>query len=206
MLRIHIIGLGSKFKGGKTLLLNLKLQIFQHNMLPFAKTKAFCWNVFSCIVLFILECLEVPPGPSLMAQMAKCLSAMRETWVWTLGWEDALEKEMSIHSSTLAWKIPWTEEPGRLQSMGLQRVGHDWVTSVTRCFLCIGLSDDFHIVYCYFSGICDFLNGCLLITVISPYYIISINTCSHKIRTWGWWYTVSQLQWLNMDDFLVGGY
>ena len=52
---------------------------------------------------------------------------MRETWVQSLGWEDSLEKEMATHSSTLAWRIPWTEEPGRLQSMGLQRVGHDWV-------------------------------------------------------------------------------
>ena len=52
-------------------------------------------------------------------------SAMQETQVRSLGWEDPLEKEMATHSSTLAWKIPWTEEPGRLQSMGLQRVGHD---------------------------------------------------------------------------------
>jgi len=50
---------------------------------------------------------------------------MQETWVRSLGWEDPLEKEMAIHSRTIAWKIPWTEEPGRLQSMGLQRVGHD---------------------------------------------------------------------------------
>ena len=50
---------------------------------------------------------------------------MQETWVQSLGWEDLLEKEMATHSSTLAWKIPWTEEPGRLQSMGSQRVGHD---------------------------------------------------------------------------------
>ena len=60
-----------------------------------------------------------------MAQMVKRLSTMRETWVLSLGREDPLEKEMAIHSSTLAWKIPWTEEPGRLQSMGSQRVGHD---------------------------------------------------------------------------------
>ena len=60
-----------------------------------------------------------------MAQMVKHLSAMLETQVLSLGWEDPLQKEMSAHSSTLAWKIPWTEEPGRLQSMGLQRVGHD---------------------------------------------------------------------------------
>ena len=57
-----------------------------------------------------------------MAQTVKHLSTMRETQVPSLGQEDPLEKEMEIHSSTIAWKIPWTEEPGRLQSMGLQRV------------------------------------------------------------------------------------
>ena len=57
--------------------------------------------------------------------MVKCLSAMRKTQVQSLGWEDPLEKEMATHSSTLAWKIPWMEEPGRVQSMGSQRVGHD---------------------------------------------------------------------------------
>ena len=61
---------------------------------------------------------------SLMAQTVKLLPAMRETWVWSLGQEDPLEKEMATHSSTRAWKIPWTEEPGGLQSMGLQRLGH----------------------------------------------------------------------------------
>ena len=57
-----------------------------------------------------------------MAQTVKCLPTMQETWVRTLGREDPLQKEMATHSSTLAWKIPWMEEPGRLQSMGLQRV------------------------------------------------------------------------------------
>ena len=57
--------------------------------------------------------------------MVKCLSAMQETWVQSLGWEDPLENEMATHSSSLAWKIPWTEDPGRLQFMWLQRVGHD---------------------------------------------------------------------------------
>ena len=57
--------------------------------------------------------------------MVKRLPAMRETWVRFLGREDPLEKEMAIHSSILAWKIPWTEESGGLQSMGSQRVGHD---------------------------------------------------------------------------------
>ena len=60
-----------------------------------------------------------------MAQVVKRLPTMQETWVQSLGREDPLEKEMAIHYSILAWKIPWTEEPGRLQSMGLQRVGHD---------------------------------------------------------------------------------
>ena len=55
---------------------------------------------------------------------------MQETQVWSLGQEDPLEKEMAPHSSTLAWKIPWTEVRGRLQSMVSQRVGHDWATSV----------------------------------------------------------------------------
>ena len=57
--------------------------------------------------------------------MVKHLPAMWETWVQPLGQEDPLEKEMATHSSTLAWKIPWTEEPGRLQFMGSQRVGHN---------------------------------------------------------------------------------
>ena len=61
----------------------------------------------------------------LVAQRVKCLSAMRETWVGSLGWEDLPEKAMATHSSTPAWKIPWVEEPGRLQSMGSLRVGHD---------------------------------------------------------------------------------
>ena len=61
----------------------------------------------------------------LVAQMLKRLSIMWETQVQSLGWEDLLEKEMAIHSSTIAWKIPRTEESGRLQSMGSQRVRHD---------------------------------------------------------------------------------
>ena len=60
-----------------------------------------------------------------MAQKVKRLPEMQETWVQSLGQEDPLEKEIATHSSTLAWKIPWTEEPDRLQSMWLQRVGHD---------------------------------------------------------------------------------
>ena len=62
---------------------------------------------------------------SLVAQMVKHLPTMQETWVQSLGWEALLEKEMATHSSILVWKISWTEEPGRLQSMRSQRVGHN---------------------------------------------------------------------------------
>ena len=62
---------------------------------------------------------------SLMAQLVKNLPAMWKTWVQSLGREDPLERGMATHSSILAWKIPWTEDPGGLQSMGLQRVGHN---------------------------------------------------------------------------------
>ena len=62
---------------------------------------------------------------SLVAQMVKHLAAMQKTWVQSLGQEDPLEKEMATHSSIVAWRIPWTEKPGGLQSTGSQRVGHD---------------------------------------------------------------------------------
>ena len=74
------------------------------------------------------------PRTSLVAQTVKRLPTMQETRVQSLCWEDLLEKEMEIHSSILAWKIPWTEESGRLQSMGSQRVGHDWVISLSLSF------------------------------------------------------------------------
>ena len=83
-------------------------------------------NSFSCRLLWVA---------SLVVQRVKRLPAMWETWVQSLGWEDPLEKEMTTHSSTLAWKIPWMEEPGRLQSMGSQRVGHDWAISLTHSIL-----------------------------------------------------------------------
>ena len=72
-----------------------------------------------------------PPrlGVFLMAEMVRNLPAMQQTWVWSLGWEDPLEKGMAPDSSILAWRIPWTEEPGRLQSMGSQRVRYDWMTN-----------------------------------------------------------------------------
>ena len=68
---------------------------------------------------------------SLVAQRVKCLPSMQETWVRSLGGEGPVEKEMATHSSILAWKTSWMEKPGGLQSMESQRVGHDWVTSLT---------------------------------------------------------------------------
>ena len=71
-----------------------------------------------------MECWASPVAQT-VAQTVKRLPALQETWVQTLGWEDPLEKEMATHFSILAWKILWTQEPGGLQSMELQRVGHD---------------------------------------------------------------------------------
>ena len=85
----------------------------------------FSWNflLFVAWLSLNVRCFSNLISPtlrmtSLVAQMVKRLSTMWEIWVWSLGWEDSLEKEMATHSSTIAWKIPWTEEHGRLQSMG----------------------------------------------------------------------------------------
>ena len=87
--------------------------------------------VTACILLqdmlLLLKTLLTNP---VMAQAVKLLPIMRETQVWSLGREDPLETEMAIHSSIPAWRIPWIEEPVRLQSTGSQRVGHNWATSL----------------------------------------------------------------------------
>jgi len=81
-------------------------------------------NITSTNLIFLsLESLKEKASP--MSQMVKNLPAMQETPVQSLGWKDPLEKGMAIRSSVLAWRVPWTREPGGLQSMGLQRVGHD---------------------------------------------------------------------------------
>ena len=69
-------------------------------------------------------------------QIVRNLPAMQETQVWSLGWEDPLEKGMATHCSILAWRIPWTEEPGGLQSMGWQRIQHNWATNTFTFILC----------------------------------------------------------------------
>ena len=77
--------------------------------------------------MWILIFMSTPDllRPSWVAQMVKNPPAMLETWIWSLGWEDPLEEGTATHSSILAWRIPWTEEPGGPQSIGLQRVGHN---------------------------------------------------------------------------------
>ena len=77
-------------------------------------------KILTCHRLSFIKCFCID-----FPQTVKHLPTVWETWVQSLGWEDLLEKEMATHSSILAWKIPWMVEPGRLQSMGLQRVGHD---------------------------------------------------------------------------------
>ena len=72
-----------------------------------------------------MGCLLQYSWASLVSKMVKNLPAIEKTWVQSLGWEDSLEKGMATHSSILAWRIPWTEEPGKLQSMGSQRLGHN---------------------------------------------------------------------------------
>ena len=84
--------------------------------------------VLYSIYIFICK-LHINFKVFLVAHMVKNLPAVQETWVWSLGQEDPLEKRMATWYSILAWRIPWTEEPGRLQSMGSQRAGHDWATN-----------------------------------------------------------------------------
>ena len=140
-------------QAGVVSLLNSKLCYWEAHALGSSPVSAIHW-LWPCMFTYLflavpgLHCCAwshwdewlrwgVPASPCsgfsccfLVAQMVKRLPTMRGTQVWSLGWEDPLEKAMATHSSTLAWKIPWMEEPGRLQSMGLQRVGHDWATSL----------------------------------------------------------------------------
>ena len=98
------------------------LQLFPLLFISLMVTFSGVWLLYFNYKLFISL------RTSLVAQTVERLPTMRETWVQFLGQEDLLEKEMATPSSILVWKIPRTEEPGRLQPMGLQRVGHDWTT------------------------------------------------------------------------------
>ena len=123
---------------------------------------------------------------SLVAQMVKNPPAMQETQVQSLLWEDPLEDEMATHSSILAWRIPWTEEPGGLQSIGLQRVGHDWTTKhqhiqvsihnsptqyINVCNIFIILTENVNSSICvnnYYSCNHQYIKKCLIWKSISP--------------------------------------
>ena len=99
---------------------------FSHPYMTTGKTTALTRQTFVGRVMSLLfNMLSRLVLASLVAQMVKHLPTMQETWVQSLGQEDALEKEMATHSSILAWRIPWMEEPGGLQSTGSQRVEHD---------------------------------------------------------------------------------
>ena len=99
-----------------------------HTLL-YVAVRGYMWAVSLSELEYLMSVIKLET--SLVAQMVKHLSTTRETWVWSLGGEDLLEKEMATHSSILAWKIPWMEKPNRPQSTGSQRVRHDWATSLT---------------------------------------------------------------------------
>ena len=105
---------------------------------------------------YLLSKMFIIPLEALVAQMVKRLSTMWEIQVLSLGWEDPLEKEVEIHSSTLAWKIPWTEEPGRLQSTGSQRVGHHLVTSLSLFIPLEGIHLETSVTFCFNSNLLHF--------------------------------------------------
>ena len=149
---------------------------------------------------------------SLVAQTVKCLPTMQETQVWTLGREGPLEKEMATHSSTLAWKIPWKKQPGILQSMGSQRVRHDWATSLTHSLTTISLwlalwawmwvsfSDGFQhpLINGCLTAICDFgsfkrLSNVLLLHHLEP--ISFIVTLAARITIFSQWLMI-QSDWM----------
>ena len=114
---------------------------------------------------------------SLVAQTVKRLSAMQETRVWSLVWEDPLKKEMAAHSSILAWRIPGTGEPGRLPSMGSQRMGHDWVTLLSyfqhkNSSLCQPLST----LFIYFTFLCSKYHHLLLYIYLIAYLFLFLYT------------------------------
>ena len=109
--------------------------LITENCFHFLNNTVWQWD-YTCLLMYIYQACPFLILPNMMASlvghMVKGLSGMRETWVWSLGQEDPLEKEKATHSSILAWRILWTDEPGRLQSIqseGLQIVRHDWATN-----------------------------------------------------------------------------
>ena len=112
----------------KTLFLNKVLNVYKN---IYSEPHRYTIQIQQLIIVTFTQSLPYRVWAFLMAQIVKNAPAIQETWVWSLGWEDPLEEGMATHSSILAWRIPWTEEPGGLQSIGSQRLRHDWVTSTT---------------------------------------------------------------------------
>ena len=103
-------------------------------------------SISSQLNTWTLSSSFLAPWASLVAQRVTNLPAVQETGVWSLGWEDPLEEGMATYSSILVWRIPWAEEPGGLQSMGLQRVRHEWVTNTFTVLCCLRFSLCSHIM------------------------------------------------------------
>ena len=144
---------------------SLPILLFSSIYLHWSLKKAFLflfailWNSAFKWVYLSFSPLPFASLFTVVAQTVKRLCTMRETRVQSLDLEDPLEKETAIHSSTIAWKIPWTEEPGRLQTMGSQRVGHDWATSLSlSLFIAIcKASSDNHLASLHFFYLRMFL-------------------------------------------------
>ena len=103
-------------------------------------------SISSQLNTWTLSSSFLAPWAPLVAQRVTNLPAVQETGVWSLGWEDPLEEGMATYSSILVWRIPWAEEPGGLQSMGLQRVRHEWVTNTFTVLCCLRFSLCSHIM------------------------------------------------------------
>ena len=117
--------------------------------------------------------------------MVKHLSAMWETWVRSLGWEDPLEKEMAPQSSILVWKIPWMEEPGGLQSTGSQRVGHDWETSLSLSYSIV-LIHNILFIYLSVDGYLNCFHFLVKDVVVMKFYV-EVLCESHSVMSDSLW-------------------
>ena len=116
-----------------------------------------------------------------MAQMVKNLLTKWETWVWSLNRKDALEKGMVTHSSILVWRVPWTEEPGGIQSMELQRAGHDWVTNIYIISLPFSLSG----LKLFYNSITKLKSLLMKVKEESKKAGLKLNSQNTKIMAWG---------------------
>ena len=125
---------------------------------------------------------------------------MQEAWVQSLGWEDPLDKEMATHSSILAWKISWTEEPGGLQSMGSQRVGHNWATNTYLLTLNNKYLSEIRVIHLTFICPCSMCLSALLLPFednIMVSYLASdesrVSRNQNEHHTWNTWPIITDI-------------